>query len=1097
MSLKSILFHLARLVRSKRTPGYIDHFDTYRVAGWAYDPSDRASPALLSLHVDGRPEVNVVADIPREDVQAAGLGPLRCGFETALPRRLRDGRAHVVELRLGSDGPLLSGGRLKIPARDDGEAGTAGATPGDVAGEAGPSQGLVFFDRARGALSGWATGCASVSVYFDGGVPQTLTLDRVVPGFGSGLRPGFLLPIPETLRDGQPHVAHVSFGETDTMLDGAPIEFALDRALPVVELVAQQGSRITLRLRQTEDSPVTPEGALQVFADGALVETERRGADYILTVPNAAQWLVAALPDGTLLARFRVTGGDFVEDPARDLPADALSEAGCAAARAAFDTFCADPDDRFDPLWYRWAHPGTYGLEDDAALLAHYRDIGARAGRGPGPWFDEATARQRYPALAGAIEKGDLPCAFAVELALGRGALDTLNGTDPATARSLAMGREEAEESLFEDAIPPAAPAPLPTRLPPAVAAQSPSDAIYAAWVSRLQLSDAQRAEIADDDYRMRRDIAAVALTRQPLVSIIMPSWNRAFTIGEAIQSVLDQSYPNWELIVCDDASEDRTAEVVRGFDDPRIRYMRFIKSNGAGARNKGLHHARGEYIAYLDSDNIWHPLFLDMMLRQLLAQPGRAIAYCAYLDTEISGAHVSLQAIPRPNFRPIPLSSKNFMDLNTIVHHRRIYDWLGGFDGNLPRLQDWDLSLRYTSVFRPIYVNRIGVFYRRNVAWGQVTHLFMGGDAQNTVNEKTQARLDGAHERLTIDWPGRARVTLLCGGPEGQRPSLRDLAVTRALAHLIAPVADIDLVELGGDPDLAPPPGSLPAAIQHHAIPEALQRAPHRLGGALDGLLTGRAILTIGLSASQLRSMPDLDTSLVWRVRNSGEGSVLQAMAAPAIQYDLGALPISLPKPAHEPENLCVLALLPEGRQSEIAAVQDKLRSEALKRDLTLLVPPGAGHGWLRIDKSGETTLAIDPGTGLPEAVGQVSVTASLAPVSELDAFSLGLLNALQARGVPAAVLNDKGRARATGFARQWIEARAAYEIQVNEPKWIAEKLRKLLSDAAGMERLAERSRIVHSIAWHPDLVQQRLCHALYCIQHEDPQQEVIDALG
>src|SRR6056297_2675115 len=124
----------------------------------------------------------------------------------------------------------------------------------------------------------------------------------------------------------------------------------------------------------------------------------------------------------------------------------------------------------------------------------------------------------------------------------------------------------------------------------------------------------------------MRRDVATVPLADRPLVSIVMPSWNRAFTIAEAIQSVIEQSYDNWELLVCDDASEDRTADVVRGFDDPRIRYMKFLKSNGAGARNNGLRFARGEVIAYLDSDNLWHPLFLDRMLRALEAQPGTPI---------------------------------------------------------------------------------------------------------------------------------------------------------------------------------------------------------------------------------------------------------------------------------------------------------------------------------------------------------------------------------------------------------------------------------------------------------------------------------------
>ena len=1110
MSFKTVLYQAARLLRRNRVPGYIDHFDTYRVAGWAYDPADRTAPALLTLHIDGNPEMNIVADIVREDVQAAGLGPLRCGFDTPLPRRLRNGKAHVVQIRLGSDGPVLNGGTLRIPARADLATEPADETASASGDETSASaanaasqlpahntaEGLVYLDRARGALCGWAIGCNSVSVCFDDGVPERFLLDREVPGFGSGLRPGFRIPVPAAFCDGSPHVAHVFFGNGGDLLDGAPVRFSLGIAPPRVEIAAQEGARLTLRLRSPDGDPVSRDDVL-FYADGALLAMEAVSGGWSVELPDKARWLIAAQTDGRILARFRILGADIVAEPPRDLPDGALSEDGCAAARAAFEAFCAAPDDRFDPLWYRWAHPGARGMTDPADLIAHYAGTGAPEGTGPGPWFDEAAARRRYPALAEAISHGALPCAFALELALGRGSLDTLTDADPATILALATGRGDRLDALNDPAPTPVPPAPLPQHLPAAVAAQDPARAIYAAWVSRMQASDAQKTEIETDDFAMRQDIAATALTRRPLVTIIMPSWNRAFTIGEAIQSVLEQSYPNWELIICDDASEDRTAEVVRGFDDPRIRYMKFLKSNGAGARNKGLRHARGEYIAYLDSDNIWHPLFLDMMLRQLMSYPGQSIAYCAYLDTEITGARVELQAIPRPNFRPIRLSSKNFMDLNTIVHHRRVYDWLGGFDGALPRLQDWDLSLRYTSIFRPVYVNRIGVFYRRNVAWGQVTHLFMGGDAQNTVNEKTRRRLTGGHERLAIAWPSRSRVTVLCGGPLGHRPTLQDTAIARTLARLLAPVADVDLVELGQDIASMAAQGQLPAAVRYHAIPEALQRSPARLVTALGGLLQGRPLLSVGPRGSYLRALAGADPALIWRLLAAGEGSVLQSLDNPLTRFDLGALPIPLPSGTHDPAGLTMLLLLPNDSTRKTLASDDKLLAETQRRGLVFLVPPGAGHGWRRFDKTGQAPLDPDPLTALPAELGQVALTASMVPVSDLDSFGLGLLNALQGQGVPAAVLPDEGRARATGFARQWIEAKAAYGIQVNDLKWIGDKARKLLGDSAGMERLADRSRTVHSIAWHPDLARERLYHALYRILHDTPKQELINARG
>ena len=86
------------------------------------------------------------------------------------------------------------------------------------------------------------------------------------------------------------------------------------------------------------------------------------------------------------------------------------------------------------------------------------------------------------------------------------------------------------------------------------------------------------------------------------LVSIIMPSWNTERFIAETIQSVLDQTYTNWELIIVDDCSSDNTDEVVASFKDERIKYLHNEKNSGAAlTRNKALREAKGEWIAFLD----------------------------------------------------------------------------------------------------------------------------------------------------------------------------------------------------------------------------------------------------------------------------------------------------------------------------------------------------------------------------------------------------------------------------------------------------------------------------------------------------------------
>lgn len=101
------------------------------------------------------------------------------------------------------------------------------------------------------------------------------------------------------------------------------------------------------------------------------------------------------------------------------------------------------------------------------------------------------------------------------------------------------------------------------------------------------------------------------------LVSIIMPSWNTDRFIAETIQSVLDQTYTNWELLIVDDCSTDNTDVVVSSFKDDRIQYFHNKKNSGAAlTRNKALREARGEWIAFLDSDDLWSPEKLEHQLK-------------------------------------------------------------------------------------------------------------------------------------------------------------------------------------------------------------------------------------------------------------------------------------------------------------------------------------------------------------------------------------------------------------------------------------------------------------------------------------------------
>lgn len=221
-------------------------------------------------------------------------------------------------------------------------------------------------------------------------------------------------------------------------------------------------------------------------------------------------------------------------------------------------------------------------------------------------------------------------------------------------------------------------------------------------------------------------------------VSIVMPTYNRAYVIGDAIQSVLQQSHQNFELLVCDDASTDNTKNVVEQFNDDRIKYLKLEKGNGATARNAGLRKSTGHFIAFLDSDNLWHPDHLKLSLIKMMVD-GRLISYSGFIDTETVKNDYIVKKVHVDPFDYNRFSFRNYIDLNTIVMHSYIFRKHGGFDPNLPRQQDWDLLTKYFSYFNPSVVEFYTVFYRRNIAWDQVTNLFAKVDVRSVVMGKNK----------------------------------------------------------------------------------------------------------------------------------------------------------------------------------------------------------------------------------------------------------------------------------------------------------------------------------------------------------------------
>ncbi|MGU3207575.1 glycosyltransferase (plasmid) [Escherichia coli] len=188
------------------------------------------------------------------------------------------------------------------------------------------------------------------------------------------------------------------------------------------------------------------------------------------------------------------------------------------------------------------------------------------------------------------------------------------------------------------------------------------------------------------------------------LVSIIMPAYNREETIPAAIESVLAQTYPHFELIVVDDGSSDGTADVVKNIDDVRVRLISGPGRSGVSeARNIGLRAAKGNLIAYLDSDNTWQPEYLTAMVAALHQTPHAQAAYSGqYL---YRGKHPEPFAIRFASFNKGLLENRNYIDLNCFMHSKHVFKKTGMFDSRLKRFVDWDLILKISSEFTIISV--------------------------------------------------------------------------------------------------------------------------------------------------------------------------------------------------------------------------------------------------------------------------------------------------------------------------------------------------------------------------------------------------------
>jgi glycosyltransferase involved in cell wall biosynthesis len=182
-------------------------------------------------------------------------------------------------------------------------------------------------------------------------------------------------------------------------------------------------------------------------------------------------------------------------------------------------------------------------------------------------------------------------------------------------------------------------------------------------------------------------------LLKNPFVSIVIPCYNAEQYVGEAIQSALDQTYPNREVIVIDDGSSDRSPHIIRSFGD-KLRWESGRHRGGSAARNRGVNLACGELVQFLDADDLLHP---NKLSRQVpLAEANWAdVVYCDWRTEFPDGGQKAIISSPTLLDDPVLFALFHEMQTASPLYRKDLLQRVGAFRTELPCAQEYDLNLR------------------------------------------------------------------------------------------------------------------------------------------------------------------------------------------------------------------------------------------------------------------------------------------------------------------------------------------------------------------------------------------------------------------
>lgn len=234
-------------------------------------------------------------------------------------------------------------------------------------------------------------------------------------------------------------------------------------------------------------------------------------------------------------------------------------------------------------------------------------------------------------------------------------------------------------------------------------------------------------------------------------VSVIIPVYNSEKYIREAIDSALNQSYKDFEVIVIDDGSKDNTLSIIRKYNRG-IRWKSQENKGQASAINEGIKMAKGEYVAYLDADDVCVPERLEIQVRYLDEHPNVGLVYSSSYQINSTG---EIQRIRRAHlYDDFVLLQKDYIARSTVMHRKKCLDEVGLFDESITGDDDWDMWIRISEKFRAGHIEKPLVKYRvhgENISLVRPKRLAYRRYTKMRILEKTYKRRKNLWLKLKV----------------------------------------------------------------------------------------------------------------------------------------------------------------------------------------------------------------------------------------------------------------------------------------------------------------------------------------------------------